>query len=330
MLLRLRKKTPSMKIINASSEVYDVFEMTGFTEIIPVEKAYRRISVDGCEVIGQGANGMVYRIDKDTIVKVYRNPDSLPDIKRETALARRAFVLGIPTAIPFDVVRVGEGYGSVFELLNAKFFAKLLVSAPEKIDTYVKMYVDLLKTIHSTTVQPEDMPDMKAVAVGWAEFLRDYLPTEAGDKLVALVKAVPERSTMIHGDYHLKNIMLQNGEVLLIDMDTLSYGHPIFELASMYLAYEGFGMCDSSITEKLLGVPYEVSHAFYEKSIRLYLGDDEARLDEIKKKAEVIGITRLLRRTIRRNGDTEQGKHLIEEAKKRLIPLIEQTQTLDY
>lgn len=47
--------------------------MTGFTEMLPVEKAFREISVDGCEVIGQGANGAVYRINPEIIIKVYNN-----------------------------------------------------------------------------------------------------------------------------------------------------------------------------------------------------------------------------------------------------------------
>src|SRR5574344_746926 len=126
--------------------------MTRFSELIHVEKAYRVISIEGCEIIGQGANGKVYRLDPDTIIKVYLNPDSLPDIHRERELARRAFVLGIPTAIPYDVVKVGDGYGSVFELLNAKSFAKLIKAEPENLHKYVEMYIDLMKKIHSTTV----------------------------------------------------------------------------------------------------------------------------------------------------------------------------------
>ena len=132
-ILRLKKNNASLKIINVSSDVYEIFEMTGFSEIMPIEKAYREFSVEGCEIIGQGANGKVYRIDPETIIKVYNNPDSLPDIKRERELARKAFVLGIPTAIPYDVVKVGDGYGSVFELLNAKSFAKQTGADEEKL-----------------------------------------------------------------------------------------------------------------------------------------------------------------------------------------------------
>ena len=329
-VLRLRKAEPELKIINASSEVYDIFDMTGFTEMLPVEKAYRKLSVDGCEVIGQGANGKVYRIDGDTIVKVYFNSDALPDIHRERELARRAFVLGIPTAIPYDVVRVGDSYGSVFELLNAKSFAQLIKEEPENADKYIALYVDLLKKIHSTVVRPDDMPDMRQVVIGWANFLRDYLPADRAEKLVKLVEAVPQDMHMMHGDYHLKNVMMQNGEVLLIDMDTLCHGHPVFELASVFNAYCGFSEVDNSISMSFLGLPHEVAVSIWDKSLPLYLGtNDEKRINEVADKAKLIGYTRLLRRLIRRNGfDTEQGRREIEVYRNHIIELLDRVDTL--
>ena len=329
-ILRLRKEEPSLRIVNVSSELYEIFDMTGFTEMLPVERAYRTLSVEGCEVIGRGSNGEVYRLDRDTIVKVYFNSDALPDIQRERELARRALVLGIPTAIPYDVARVGDSYGSVFELLNAKSFGKLMVAEPENRDTYIRLYVDLLKTIHGTEVKKEDMPDMKAVALRWAEFLRDHLPAEQAEKLVSLVRDVPEDLHMLHGDYHIKNVMMQDGEVLLIDMDTLCYGHPVFEFASIFLAYRGFSELDHGVTERFLGIPYELAGEIWDKTLRLYFEtEDGERLSAIADKAKLIGYTRLMRRTIRRIGyEDAEGKAIIDNCKKQIGGLLSRVDTL--
>jgi len=329
-ILRLRKDVPDTKIINVSSEVYDIFDMTGFTEILEVQKAYRVISVDGCEVIGQGANGKVYRIDPDTIVKVYFNPDALPEIHRERELARTAFVSGIPTAIPYDVVRVGKSYGSVFELLNAESYAKLLINGKKTIKEVAEMSVELLKQIHATLVDPDIMPDMKQVALDWVRFLKDYLPADQYDKLYNLVEAVPDDMHMMHGDYHIKNVMLQNGESLLIDMDTLCTGHPIFELASMYNAYCGFSDIDHDNVKEFLGISYEDSTALWHECLKLYLDtDDEARISEVEKKAMLIGYTRILRRTIRRNGLNEpEGQAIIANCKKHIETILKDIDTL--
>lgn len=329
-VLRLRKAVPELKIINASSEVYEVFDMTGFTEMIPVEKAYRRLSVEGCEVIGRGSNGEVYRLDPDTVIKVYFNNDALPDIQRERELARKAFVLGIPTAIPYDVVKVGDTYGSVFELLNAKNFSKLIVSDPENMDHYIELYIDLLKKIHATEVKPGDMPNMKTVALNWAKFLADYLPGEQYNKLVSMIDAVPEDLHMMHGDYHVKNLMMQDGEVLLIDMDTLCYGNPVFEFASIFLAYVGFGELDHQATKEFLGLDYEICNEIWNKTLQLYFNTgDETVLRANADKAKIIGYTRLMRRTIRRIGfDDPKGSAIIENCRGNLMELLERIDTL--
>lgn len=331
-ILRLRKNEPTLTLINASSEVYDILDMTGFTEMMPVSKAFRRIMVDGCEIIGQGANGQVFRIDPDTIVKVYRDPDSLPDIKRERELARRAFVLGIPTAIPYDVVKVGQGYGSVFELLNAKSFAQLIRSEPEHLEDYIELSVNLLKRIHSTEVRSGEMPDMREVAIGWARFLVDYLPEGDGEKLVRLVEEIPTDYHMMHGDYHQKNIMMQNGEALLIDMDTLCYGNPVFELASMFNAYVGFSSLDPTAVERFLGLTAETARRIWRRSLELYVGTTDAgRLDEVERKAKLLGYTRLMRRLIRRRGlETPEGRAEIEFYRSSIIDLLTQVDRLAY
>ena len=133
-ILRLRKRHPDLRIINVKSDVYEVLEMTGFTEMMTIEKAYRKVSVEGCEEIGRGANGTIYRIDKDNVVKVHKNPDALEEIQHEREVARLALILGIPTAISYDVVKVGDSYGSVYELLNAKSFSNILANEPDKLD----------------------------------------------------------------------------------------------------------------------------------------------------------------------------------------------------
>ena len=329
-ILHLRKTNPKLKIINVRSEVYEIFDMTGFTEMIPIEKAYRVVSIEGCEEIGRGANGSIYRIDKDNVVKVYNNADALDEIQHEREVAKLALILGIPTAISYDVVKVGDSYGSVFELLNASSFSKILANEPDKMDWCVKEYVDMLKLIHGTLVPEGKLPDMKEVAVGWAEFVKEYLPEDAGEKLVSLVNAVPHDDHMIHGDYHTKNLELQNDEVLLIDMDTLAVGHPVFELASMFNAFIGFSETDHEIIKKFQGFDFETSETFWHKVLAAYLGtEDEAKIKEVEDKARIVGYTRLIRRSIRRKGlETEKGRAEIEHWKSELLDLLEKTDTL--
>ncbi len=332
MLLKLRRREPTLRIVNATPEVYDIFEMTGFTEMMPIERAYRTLSVDGCEIIGRGAKGTVYRYDAETIVKVYKKAESLPDAKRERELARRALVLDIPTAISYEIVKVGNSYGSVFELLNATSYTSLILQQPEKLDAYIGELAALLRKLHATEVRRTDMPDVKEYAGQWLSQAAPYLPAQDAEKLQSLVAQVPDCMTMLHGDYHTNNILCQNGEMILIDMDTLCHGHPIFDLCNMYLAYVGHGAVDPTAVERFLGIPYTLANTVWKKFLPAYLETtDEAIVRSVEQKAELLGAVRLLRHTVRRMTEqTEEQTKVIEDCRTRISRLLPQVDTLDF
>lgn len=190
-------------------------------------------------------------------------------------------------------------------------------------------YVDTIKQMHNTVAEPGDFPDLKQTVIGWTEFVKDELSPENAAKLHALVEALPDQLTLLHGDYHTNNIMIQNGEAILIDMDTLATGHPIIELASMYNAFKGFAETNPENTMKFFGFPYELGARFWDLALARYLGtDDPAVLKDVENKARIIGSTRILRRSMRRQEpDREQ---VIANAKKNLAELIPQVDTLDF
>lgn len=331
-LLQLRKKHAELHITDVSPEVYEIFDVTGFTQMMDVSRAYKKVSIDGCEVIGKGANGTIYRIDKDNVVKVYNNADALEDIQHEREVARLALILGIPTAISYDIVKVGDSYGSVFELLNARSFSKILETEPERIDWCVSEYVELLHKIHDTEVPEGKLPDMKKTALGWAKFMKDHLPEETGSKLVKLVEDVPYSNHMIHGDYHTKNVELTNDEVLLIDMDTLAVGDPVFEFASIYNALIGFYELNHDGVVEFQGFSYDTSVNFWNKVMAAYAGtDDAAVIESLSDRARIIGYTRLIRRSIRRGGlEDEQRKKEIDHWTEELIGFVSRIDCLSY
>ena len=329
-ILRLRKEEPKLAIINVASDVYEVFDMTGFTDMVTIEKAYRKMSVEGCEFIAKGANGAVYRYDAETIIKTYFAKDALPEIKQERENARRAFVLGINTAIPYDIVRVGDNYGTITELLNATSVTKLIRKDPEDLTLAAKYYIDMLKSIHAITVKDGEVPDMKETALAWADFVAPHLPESQAKKLRALVEAVPKRNTLMHGDYHTNNIMVQNGEPLLIDMDTLCMGHPVFELGSMFNAFVGYSELDHQNMIDFFGYTFETAGKFWDMALKLYLGtEDEAVCRSVAEKAMIIGYTRMLRRAIRRPHEAASPAK-IARCKEMLAELLEKTDSLEF
>ena len=330
-ILRLKKTCPKLQIVNVSSEVYEILDMTGFTEMMTVKKAYRVVSVEGCEVIGEGYNGKVFRIDQDNVVKVYKNADALAAIQHEREVARLALILGVPTAISYDVVRVGDSYGSVFELLNARSFAKILAEEPERMEWCVKEYTALLKKVHSIAVPAGKLPPIKPHVLQGIRRAKACLPRASGEKLERLIEEIPESDRMIHGDYHTKNIVLVGDEVLLIDMDTMSVGHPIFELAQMYNSFIGFSEYDHQIVKDFQGFDQETANTFWRKSLRAYLNaQDEREIDDAEKKIRCVAYGELIDWKRRHMGiESEADRATLALWTEELTALLQQTDSLD-
>lgn len=327
-MLKMKKANNDLKIINVSSEVYEIFEMTGFTEMIDIEKAYKQMSVEGCPIIGKGAKGTVYRYNGDTVIKVYNDRNSLEGIKNERNLARTAFVLGIPTAISFDIVKVGDKFGSVFELLDAKSLNQMMLDDHDHFSTYVKMFADMLYTIHHTEVAPDSMPNvLDTKGAKWLKITQEYLSSEDYNKFKDLYNALSKRHTIVHGDYHTHNIMLQNGEPIIIDMDTLSYGHPIFDLASVAFSYKTQSSVAAATT--FFNMPLTDLNRIWDEFLPYYLrSDDKAYIESVKEKCELVSYIRDISHSL--HHPDENSSQFIKASSERIHTLLNKVDSLDF
>ena len=223
---------------------------------------------------------------------------------------------------------MGDGYGTVTELLSATSVTKLIRANPDDMTQAAKYYIDMLKNIHATEVEDGEVPDMKQTALDWADFVANHIPADQGKKLRALIEAVPKRNTLMHGDYHTNNIMVQNGEPLLIDMDTLCMGHPVFELGSMFNAFVGYSELDHRNMMDFFGYSFETAGKFWDMALKMYLGtEDEALCRSVAEKAMIIGYTRMLRRAVRRPHEADSPAK-IARCKEMLAMLLEKTDSL--
>ena len=285
-LMKLRKSLGyPPEVLNVSRDVYDIFETTGFTEFLDVKKALREISVEGCEVIGEGGNGKVYRLDGETIAKVYygeRNP--LEKIRKNQEVTKNVFVQGIPSAIAFDVVKVGADYGVVYEMIDARTMLQQISEHPENIEEYADMIADTLMKLHSTEFAPGTLQDAKDNARSdiLAVSDRGYYTGEETDRLMKLIDEIPDRNTFIHQDFHPGNMMYQNGEIVLIDVEDSGVGHPVLDLSSMYLVYvtaakSNWGKTQGGLTSRQFAKIWKVIISKY------FNTTDKSRLDEINR-----------------------------------------------
>ncbi|MBQ7156056.1 MAG: phosphotransferase [Synergistaceae bacterium] len=294
-LLKVRKKiNRPLPVLNVSSEVYDIFSVTGFTELLDVHKKLREVSVEGCELLGEGANGKVYRLTQDEMIKVFRHGVTLETIEAEREANRKAFLLGIPCAIAFNTVKCGENYGTVCEILNAGTLSERIRANPERLPELAKGAGLLLKQLHSIDVPEIVMPRVSPKLHEIVDKLADDFTPDEIAKMHALYNAIPEQNHFIHGDYHPKNIMESNGELMLIDLGDSGRGNPLLDLIHTYFVLNLVGESTKHSDDDMgfVGLTYREMREFWKFMIDAYYGGDTAKAESLESK--IAGYARLM------------------------------------
>ena len=84
---------------------------------------------------------------------------------------------------------------------------------------------------------------------------------------------IPERDTIVHGNFHTRNAYVQNGELVLINMIETGVGHPIYEFANMYLPFIYLVHKSKEDVAALVGIDHYTAADFFAEIVRRYFKD---------------------------------------------------------
>ncbi|MEI8299969.1 MAG: anti-sigma factor antagonist [Pseudomonadota bacterium] len=272
--LRLKRETTakgaSLTLVNVGAAVNEVLDLTGLNKLLSVRRKAREISIDGLELLSAGVCGQCFRLDPETIVKLY-NEGVAPDVaEQEKEFARAALVAGIPTALSYEVVTCGNRTGVVYEMLDAELFSAIIRREPDGVDRHGPRLAQIARNIHSKRGDPAVFPDLKVRLRACIEGVRGLFADEDIAHLAARLETIPDADTLVHFDLHTSNIMIRAGEAVIIDMGDLSRGHYFFDIGviAMIYGYEESGSCEFATR-----IPNSTGRALYEKFIAAYFAD---------------------------------------------------------
>ena len=83
---------------------------------------------------------------------------------------------------------------------------------------------------------------------------------------------MPDGTCFLHSDFHPKNVMMQNGEALLIDMGDISIGSPLFDLGATYNVLHH--LSDEMIYQST-GIPIPLRDRFWKKFVQTYFATED-------------------------------------------------------
>lgn len=242
---------------------------------------FKEISIDRLECIGKGGTGECYRLDEDKIIKLYY--DGIPEERAvcEKECARTALTIGVPTAISYDKVRVGNRTGVIYEELRGYTLAEAICKQPERIAEYGTEFARIAHTLHDVKGDFSKFP--KSTDVIRSEVSKiDYADSDTIARIYAFLDELDEYDSYVHGDFHLNNVMICDGESRIIDLGGFSVGCPMFDIATLY--FQLFEAPEIKYGERssFTGLTKEQHSLFWEAFISAYFENDSYDLTLIK------------------------------------------------
>lgn len=317
----LLKQCDELRVVNATPAVYDVLATTGISEVVPVTRLPRELSLVGLRQIGAGAFGRVYRLDAERVVKVYApevNP--IERIESERQSARQAFIHGIPSAIPFETVSIGDENGIVYELVDGRTLGEAVTAEPDRLDELAVRMAGLLRQLHDTHFEKGQLPDARGIFHGWVDVAErsSLYATGTIERLRRFVDAFGPGDTFVHGDFHPANIMVMpDNELLLIDMGDASMGSPDIDLAGTFHVLRIAARRPGG-AERLTGMSPEALDHLWETFVRSYFGvESRNEVTAIERRLKTLALPRTM-------GSTARSKLISDDVRRRQARELEQ------
>ena len=283
-LLRVRKrKKTDLEIVNVSDTVYDVFEVTRFTDAFKISRKMRSINPDSREAVIRSLNGAIYLYGDDNMVKVFNKDVSMDEIKKERDSARAAMIAGVPTLIPFDIVTVGDNYGIIYESAGNTTLAETIRLDPGRLPDLARKFAAFLNEIHE--IEADEFPDIKDRYREWLNIAGDRLPENDRRNITTLLDGIPNSRRFIHGNINPSNIIVDGDELMLMDMSGAAHGHPIFDLQALYASLVEVEKDRPMYCSSVFKMSYENCKEFWQIFFDEYMKD---RTEEETAKMELL------------------------------------------
>ena len=202
------------------------------------ENEIPEVSVEGLRIIAKGVTGTIYEYSDDKILKIYDVKVPFEEVKKQRQISLSALEQGIPTAKVYELVQCKGQYGVIFEYLKAGTLGEEIGRDQDKRLHYATKMGELLRKVHQSKPDARLFPPLYEMVAGNLHRCAEYLSKEQKERMQGFVSTYPPQKCLLHGDFHENNIMVKDGELVLIDLDSMCIGSPLADFAQTYCSYK--------------------------------------------------------------------------------------------
>lgn len=185
----------------------------------------------GLPLIADGASAQVYALPDGRVIKSYHGAVSDEMIAREAAASALASGFGVPAVgalarLGADRVTGEEGRALIFPRVDGETMMRVIRAKPWISGALLKAMSDLLHATHAH--EGAGLRSVKQVLE--TDIRYGPAPLALQDAVCAYLDQLPNGHALLHGDYHLGNIIMSATSPVIIDWAKAAQGSPAADL----------------------------------------------------------------------------------------------------
>ena len=210
-------------------------------------------------------------------------------LQREMELTKKALEVGVKTPKVDDIVELPDGeVGLIYEYIEGKkSIARAVGEDTDNLDYYMKRFAHISKDMHSKTCDKSKFDSIaertKTEVKKW-----DILNDAQKEKALELLDGIEDKNNFIHGDFQTGNFILAQDDEFVIDLSTIAYGNPDYDVACFYFFTHYF---PPFVTDRIFHCEQKYLDPMWQSFIKYYFDTtDEKVLKEINEKFAKYGL----------------------------------------
>lgn len=188
------------------------------------------------QLIGNGAQSDVYAVDNKAI-KVFKEHCSKIEVFYEALINSVVESLNLPVPKVCEVIQIENKMAIVMDLIEGVSMEQVIFNDMNNVALYIDEIVDLQIKIHNININAPGfltMQDRLKQRISQSSILDD----SHKKNMLGLLDGFVFGNSLCHGDFHFKNLIKTDQDIIIIDWADATSGSPEADLCRTYLIYE--------------------------------------------------------------------------------------------
>ncbi len=169
--------------------------------------------------------------------------NSIELLEHDREATKLALEVGVKTPQVQDVVRLSSGeFGLIYEYIDGKkSIARAMSEDLENVEYYAKRFARISRDMHSKICDTNKFESMKERTINQIK-TKDVLNESQKEKAIKLLETIDDKNNFLHGDFQPANFIMAKDKDYVIDLRTIAYGNPDYDIAYFYFFSHRFSL----------------------------------------------------------------------------------------